>query len=88
MKTKFIKIKCMAKDCKVKIIIEVNKIIIDNKKQYEPKEILNFCEIHKKQFNNKLKEIKQNYTQNNLNNKFIKDISNNVVNKYNKKNKE
>ncbi|WP_395473129.1 hypothetical protein [Spiroplasma endosymbiont of Nomada rufipes] len=86
MKTKFIKIKCMAKNCKVKIIIEVNKVIIDNKEQFEPKEMLNFCLIHKEQFNNKLKEIKQNYTENNLNNKFIKDISTNVVNKYNKKN--
>ncbi len=28
MKTKFIKIKCMAKNCKVKIIIEVNKVIL------------------------------------------------------------
>lgn len=87
MKTKFIKIKCMAKNCKVKIIIEVNKIIIDNKEQYEPKEMLNCCPKHKEQFNNKLKEIKNHYTKNNLNNKFIKDISNNVVNKYNK-NKE
>ncbi|WP_339049294.1 hypothetical protein [Spiroplasma endosymbiont of Colias croceus] len=60
MKTNFIKIKCMAKDCKVQIIIEVNKVIIDNKEQFEPKEMLNFCPIHKEQFNNKLKEIKQN----------------------------
>ena len=84
---KFIKIKCMTKNCKVKIIIEVNKIIIDNKEQYESKEILNFCLIHKEQFNNKLNEIKNYYNKDNLNNKFIKDISNNVVNKYNK-NKE
>ncbi len=47
--------------------------------------MLNFCPIHKEQFINKLKEIKQNYTKNNSNNKFIKDICNNVVNKYNRK---
>ncbi|WP_342253370.1 hypothetical protein [Spiroplasma endosymbiont of Zeiraphera isertana] len=40
--------------------------------------------IHKEQFNNKLNEIKNHYTKNNLNNKFIKDISNNVLNKYKK----
>ncbi len=84
MQTKFVKIKCMAKNCQVKIIIEVNKIIIDNKEEFELKEILNFCQIHKEQFNNKLKEIKT-YYNNNLNNKFIKDISTTVVNKYNKK---
>ena len=88
MKTKFIKTKCMAKDCIFKIIIEVSTIIIDNKEQFEPKEILNLCQIHKEQFNNKLKEIKNHYNKENLNNKFIKDISTTVVNKYNKKIKE
>lgn len=66
----------------------INITTINNKGKFESKEMLNFCQIHKEQFNNKLNEIKNNYTKNHLNKKFIKDISNNVVNKYNKKIKE
>lgn len=75
-------IKCMAKDCLVKIIIEVKTIIINGQKQLEPKEMLNFCPRHKDQFGSKLTEIKKHFTKSELKTKIATDIATNVAEKY------
>lgn len=80
-------IKCMAKDCLVKIIIQVKKIIIDEKEQLEPKEMLNLCPRHKNQFDEKLTEIKKHFTKSELKTKIATDIATNVAQVFKEKNK-
>ena len=73
-------LKCIVKDCNNKVLVTLKTLNIED----SAVQFFNMCYFHKKQFKNKIKEIKNHYTKNNLNNKFIKDISNNVVNKYKK----
>ena len=80
----------MAKDCQVKIIINIKKVIIDEQEQLEPKEMLNFCPRHKDQFVAKLTEIKKHFTKSQLKAKIATDIATNVAQafKFKEKNKK
>ncbi|WP_339046182.1 hypothetical protein [Spiroplasma endosymbiont of Colias croceus] len=90
-------IKCMAKNCNIKIEIELKKTwyLNDNNKRiytYARENKLSFCNFHTIQFNNALNEMKENISKENISKeniqKILKENINNKVNKELNKYKE
>ncbi|WJG69622.1 hypothetical protein [Spiroplasma ixodetis] len=82
-------IKCMAKDCNIKIEIELKRTwyLNDNNKRiytYGRENKLSFCSFHTKQFNNALTEMKENISKENIENILKENINNKVNNELNK----
>lgn len=83
-------IKCMAKDCNIKIEIELKRTwyLNENKKRiytYARENELSFCIFHKKQFNNALNEMKESISKENIEKILKENIKNKVniqLNKY------
>lgn len=78
-------IKCNAKDCNIKIVINFRTVIIDDKKELESLEMFPLCEVHKKQLNDTLVRIKNHFTDDELKEKIAKDIATNVAEAFIKK---
>ncbi|WP_342254630.1 hypothetical protein [Spiroplasma endosymbiont of Zeiraphera isertana] len=78
-------IKCMAKDCQIKIEIELKRTwyLNDNNKRiytFARKNKLSFCHFHNQQFNNALNEMKENISKQEIE-KILKENINNKVKK-------
>ncbi|WP_425380756.1 hypothetical protein [Spiroplasma endosymbiont of Polydrusus pterygomalis] len=91
MKTKFVKIKCMAKNCDIKIEIKLKRTwYLENNKRvytYIRDNLLSFCNFHTEEFKNALAEMKIKIHKDIIN-KQLKEEINNQVNKELNKYKE
>lgn len=88
MKTKFVKIKCMAKNCQVNIIIQLKKTwYLENNKRvytYDRDNKLSFCPSHTEEFNNALAEMKISQHKDIINNQLKEEINKNIQKEFKK----
>ncbi|WP_339046112.1 hypothetical protein [Spiroplasma endosymbiont of Colias croceus] len=82
-------IKCMAKNCNIKIEIELKRTwyLNDNNKRiytYARENKLSFCSKHNQEFTNALNEMKENISKENIENILKENINNNVNKQLNK----
>lgn len=88
MKTKFIKIKCMAKNCDIKIEIKLKRTwYVENNKRvytYNRDNELSFCQKHTEQFNIALQEMKIKIHKDIINKQLKEEINKQLKEELNK----